>query len=176
MIILGIDPGSRNTGYALININGKKLTYIASGTIVLTNEKDFNKRLCRVHEEVTKIVEKYKPSEIAFESLIYVKNPTSLIKLSQTRGAMISALGKLAKVFEYAPNTIKSAVTGHGHATKESIQKTLKMIYGELVYKTHDESDALAIATCHGLSRKFGRTSVSKSKPSSLRNAFKHFK
>jgi len=153
MIILGIDPGSIKTGYALVRKEGKKLNYIESGFLNFNKDVTFLERPGMIYDSCRHLVEEYDPDEIAIESLIYVKSPTSLMKLAQARGAMVAAFNKthVGKIFEYSPNLIKSTVTGDGHASKESIQKFLNMIFGQRSYKTHDESDALAIAVCHAL-------------------------
>ena len=155
MIILGIDPGSINAGYSVIEVNGRKLKLIASGVMRYNKIDNFVDRLGLIYSTCSDLIKKYSPDEIAIESLIYVKSVTSLAKLAQARGAMIAAFIKTnkGKVFEYSPNLIKSSVTGHGHATKENIQKGLNMIFGKCDFKTHDESDALAAAVCHALNR-----------------------
>ena len=155
MIILGIDPGSRKAGYAVIKVNGRKMSYIDSGVLRYDKIDEFLDRLGEIHKSCEELVIRYEPAEIALESLIYVKSVTSLAKLAQARGAMIAAFMKthVGKVSEYAPNLIKSSVTGHGHANKEGVEKTLTMIFGKIEFKTNDESDALAIAVCHALNR-----------------------
>ena len=135
---------------------GRRFKYLDSGTLRLEKEGEFLNRLAKAHQESLELVTRFNPDEIALESLIYVKSPTALIKLAQTRGAMLAAfLGTHKdKIFEYAPNSIKAAVTGHGHADKDGIQHSLQMIFGKgTQFKTYDESDALAIAVCHGLQR-----------------------
>ena len=155
MIILGIDPGSRLTGFAVIKLAGRTLSYIDSGVLHFDKIPDFIPRLGQISLQCQKLIEKYQPDEIAFESLIYVKNVSSLAKLAQARGAMIGALsGKFdGKIYEYSPNLIKSSVTGYGHAGKDGVVKGLSLIYGQQAFSTSDESDALAIATCHALHR-----------------------
>lgn len=155
MIILGIDPGSRYTGYAVVQVSGRAYRYIGSGTIYFGEIKNFIERLGIIYNECLALVSKYNPDEIALESLIYVKSVSALSKLAQARGAMLAAFNQThtRRVFEYSPNLIKATVTGHGHATKESIQKGLKMILGPIDFKTSDESDALAISLCHALNR-----------------------
>lgn len=152
MIILGIDPGSRVTGYGLIEVNGRKIRYLDSGILKFDHINSFIDRLQIIYEETANLVEKYNPDEVALESLIYVKSVTSLAKLAQARGAMVAAL-KDKKCVEYSPNLIKSTVSGHGHASKEAIEKILKLTLGDIKIKRHDESDALAIALCHVLLR-----------------------
>lgn len=162
MLILGIDPGSRKTGYAVIRCEQRRMEYITSGVLRFDHIDDFLLRLGEVHKAILELVDSISPEEIAFESLIYVKNPSSMIKLSQTRGAMLGPLSEkyAGKVFEYSPNLVKSSVTGHGHANKKNVQKALEMIFGKTDFKTDDESDALAIAVCHGLNR--GRPQLSR--------------
>lgn len=156
MLILGIDPGSRKAGYAVAKLEGKKINYIASGVMKYDHVDPFIDRLGMIYESCRELVEKYRPDEVALESLIYVKSVTALSKLAQARGAMVAAFMSTnqGKVFEYSPNLVKSTVSGHGHASKESVDKALKMIFGKkLEFKTHDESDALAVALCHSLLR-----------------------
>lgn len=172
MIILGVDPGSRKAGYAFIEKQGRRFKFLASGVLHYDKEKDFLLRLAKIHQNFDELCQRYQPSQVAFESLIYVKSVTSLAKLAQARGAMIAACHWSADVglFEYAPNTIKATVSGHGHASKEGLQQTLALYYGKLSYLTHDESDALAIATCHALS---GGNKV-RTQGQTLSQAFKH--
>ena len=115
---------------------------------------DFLERLGGIYESCRRLVEAHRPEEVALESLIHVKSVSALAKLAQARGAMVAAFMAThpGKVFEYAPNQVKSSVTGHGHASKESVGKTLRMIFPRgPEFKGHDESDALAVAVCHSL-------------------------
>ncbi len=155
MIILGIDPGSRKAGYALIEVQGKKISYLASGALKFDHVDEFIDRLGLIYKSCEEILIKYQPDEISVESLIYVKSIEALSKLAQARGAMVAAFTHThsGKIFEYAPNLVKSSVTGHGHASKEAVDKALGMIFGKINFKTTDESDALAIAVCHALNR-----------------------
>ena len=155
MIILGIDPGSRKAGYALIEVQGKKISYISSGVLKYDHVDEFIERLGMIYQSCSELVGKFKPDEISIEALIYVKSVEALSKLAQARGAMIAAFSKEknGRIFEYAPNAIKSSVTGHGHADKESVDKAMSMMFGKMTFKTSDESDALAIAVCHALNR-----------------------
>tara|TARA_R110002072_G_scaffold288917_1_gene455331 strand:- start:7191 stop:7739 length:549 start_codon:yes stop_codon:yes gene_type:complete len=180
MIILGIDPGSRKAGYGLIEVSGRKINYLASGVLRYDQVNEFIDRLGIIFKSIEEIVNHFKPDEVSIESLIYVKSVTSLAKLAQARGSMIAALMEThqGKVSEYSPNLIKSSVTGHGHANKESVNKALQMIFGEKIeFKSDDESDALAIAICHALNRnnpKVDGSGKKMSKGSSLKQAFKH--
>lgn len=156
MYILGIDPGSRKAGYAFIEMNGRSIKYLTSGVMRYYHIQNFMDRLGLIYSSCEEIIKIREPDEIAIESLIHVKNVSSLAKLAQARGAMMASFMKnyQGKVFEYSPNLVKTMVTGHGHASKSNIQKGLKMVFGNAVFKTDDESDALAIALCHALNRK----------------------
>lgn len=155
MIILGIDPGSRKAGYALIDVQGKKISYLASGVLKYDHVDEFLERLGMIYQTCDELMSRYQPDEVSVEALIYVKSVDALSKLAQARGAMIAAFSRtrLGKIYEYAPNAVKSSVTGHGHADKDAIDKAMRMMFGKLTFKTSDESDALAIAVCHALNR-----------------------
>ena len=165
MIILGIDPGSRKAGYALIDVQGKKISYLASGIMKYDQVDEFIERLGMIYQTCEDLMQKFQPDEISIESLIYVKSVEALSKLAQARGAMIAAFSRthLGKVYEYAPTAIKSSVTGHGHADKESVDKAMTMMFGKMNFKTSDESDALAIAVCHALNRNMKMRMMGKS-------------
>lgn len=153
MIIVGIDPGSRALGFGVIEIQGKKFKYIDSGVFRYDKEKNFLNRLNLIHTHGQQLAKTYTPDFISVESLIYVKSVPSLAKLAQARGAILGAFGDryIDKIFEYSPNQIKSSVSGFGHSSKEGIQKAVELILGVNNFKTHDESDALAVALCHAL-------------------------
>ena len=180
MLILGIDPGSRKTGYALLEHKGSRLFYKASGVMSYEKEKVFIHRLGYIYESMLHLVETYKPESIALESLIHVKNITGLVKLSQTRGAMLAAFMKnyRGKVFEYAPNMIKQSVTGYGHASKEEVARALTLLFRSVdgpSFQTDDESDALAIAVCHSVVGGH-RGEVERHRGRTIREAFKHLR
>lgn len=180
MIVLGIDPGSRKTGYAFLKAEGKSITYLSSGVLSFEKIENFLDRVNPIFSEIKKIFGEHYPDEISMESLIYVKSPTALIKLAQTRGVILSAISAThsGKIFEYSPNLVKSSTVGHGHADKENVQKFLNMILGERTYKTDDESDAVAIALCHILNRNQkitgDKNNSGRSKSRSLKSVFAH--
>jgi len=155
MIILGIDPGSVTTGWALLDIQGNKIKYLDSGVLKFNAKTDFLNRITEIQKKFKTFLTQIKIDEIAIESLIYVKSPTSLMKLAQTRGVFLGCLSEDygGKIFEYSPNLIKSTAVGHGHADKEGVRKFLDTLIGKIDYKTHDESDAVAIAVCHVFNR-----------------------
>lgn len=151
MIVLGIDPGSRKTGFAFVELIGKDFKLLHSGVMNFEKDEIFLNRINAIFQETLKLTKLFPVDAVSMESLIYVKSPTALIKLAQTRGVILSALsGTFAgKIFEYSPNLVKSTTVGHGHADKESVQKFLDMLLGKKLYQTDDESDAVAIAVCH---------------------------
>lgn len=155
MIVLAIDPGSVTAGYALLQKEGRKIHYHESGILKFNGKDEFLHRVKDIYDQTMALIEKHSPDEVALESLIFVKSPTALIKLAQSRGTMLAALSQKyhEKIFEYSPNLVKQTVTGHGHADKEGIQKFLKQYLGISEFQTHDESDAVAIALCHLLNR-----------------------
>lgn len=173
MLILGIDPGSRKTGWGLVKKQGKKIHYVASGVLIFKGD-DFMQRLATVKSEIQALLNETQPDEVSMESLIYVKSPTALIKLAQTRGVILGELFDRYedKIFEYSPNLVKSQTVGHGHASKEGVQKFLSMTLGKKDFKTDDESDALAIALCHALSG--GKVQGKKGKARSLKASLAH--
>lgn len=153
MKILSLDPGSQITGYALLDENSRgEIQVIHSGIIKLTEFDTLWLRIQHMTERLESIISKGEPQHVAFESLIFVKNPASLMKLAQMRGAMISVLSRYhLPMYEYAPNLIKQTIAGHGHADKEEIQRWVRLQTGYQEFHTHDESDAIAIGICHWL-------------------------
>lgn len=177
MIILGIDPGSRVSGYAIINLEKNKFEYLTSGIVKPNLAEDFFHRLPLIHQEFKKVFNDFEIDHVAIESLIHVKNVVSLAKLSQARGAILSAVkNRNVKISEYSPNKIKSSVSGFGHADKLMIHSAIERILGcEVKCATHDESDALAIALTHGIevcngpfAKKSSRAGIFSRKSSSL--------
>ena len=150
MKIFGIDPGSRVTGYGLIESNGNHSKYIDSG-IIKTSEKIFPERLRIIYTEIQKLVNHHQPDVISIENVFMHKNADSALKLGQAKAAAICGTFKInVSVFEYAAREVKQAVVGTGAAEKEQVQQMVRIILGiknkELKL---DESDALAIAICH---------------------------
>lgn len=155
MIVLGIDPGSITSGWALLKVEGNKTVHLSSGVLSFDKKTNFLERTSEIKYKFEELIKNLEPDEISLESLIYVKSPTALIKLAQTRGIILSVITEkyANRIFEYSPNFVKSTAVGHGHANKESVRKFLDMVLGKIDYKTHDESDAAAIALCHILNR-----------------------
>jgi crossover junction endodeoxyribonuclease RuvC len=149
MRILGIDPGSRLTGYGIIEKLPRGYKYIASGSIRVTEEY-FPDRLKQIFQSLTEVVEDYQPEQMAIEQVFMHINADSALKLGQARGAAICAVQAAGlPVFEYSAKQVKQAVVGKGNAEKMQVQHMVKIllnIQGELQI---DASDALGISICH---------------------------
>jgi crossover junction endodeoxyribonuclease RuvC len=152
--ILGIDPGSRITGYGIIRSNGQRHQYVASGTIVTTRAKSLCERLSLIFSGMVDLVQQYQPDEGAIESVFMAKNPNSALKLGQARGAAIVAMSSNGlTVAEYAARLVKQAVSGHGAADKAQVQYMVKLLLNIRGTPAVDAADALAVAICHAQSR-----------------------
>ena len=166
MIIMGIDPGSKVTGYGLIEKKGDKLTWIDAGQICPSKTLSFHNRIFDIFLKIQKIINTYKPEEVAIEDLFYSKNVKSSIKLGYVRGAVIIATLYLdIPIFEYTPLQIKKAIVGYGRATKEQVRNMVKVILKLDKEIGLDGSDALAVAICHANwidLRKFDNDSIYK--------------
>lgn len=152
-IILGIDPGSRTTGFGVIEMRGHNPVYMASGCI-RCGEGDVAPRLKIIHDGVQQLITQYQPDEFAIERAFMGKNADSALKLGQARGVamVVAALHELA-VHEYAPRAIKQAVTGAGGAEKEQVQHMVATLLKLPGCPQADAADALAVALCHGYHR-----------------------
>ena len=148
--ILGIDPGSRLTGFGVIDFVGDKGNYVASGSIA-SAKGEFSERLKIIFRSVSDIVAEYRPDIVAIESVFVHKNAGSALKLGHARSAAICAtFGHDVMVREYAPREIKKAVVGSGSASKEQIQHMVIAILQLEGSPSPDAADALAAALCHG--------------------------
>lgn len=150
-IILGIDPGTRILGFGVIRVLDRKVEYLHMGVVNLKGTKDHFVTLRTIYEEVTKIIEKYNPDELAVEAPFYGKNVQVMLKLGRAQGAAIAAaIRRDIPIFEYAPRSIKLAVTGKGAASKEQVAMMAQRLLGiDIAQEYLDATDALAIALCH---------------------------
>lgn len=148
-IILGIDPGSRVTGYGVIRQNGRKLEYLGSGAI-RTSVEDLPTRLKRIYAGVSEIITQFQPQMFAIEQVFMAKNPDSALKLGQARGvAIVAAMNQDLPVFEYAARLVKQTVVGSGAADKTQVQHMVTRILNLSAQPQADAADALAIAITH---------------------------
>lgn len=148
-IIIGIDPGSRLTGYGVIEKVGQKLHFIDAGTI-RTESQQMPERLKRIYAGIERVVNFHKPNEAAIEQVFMAQNPDSALKLGQARGAAITALVNAdLSVAEYTARQIKQSVVGYGAADKEQVQMMVMRILSLQICPQADAADALATAICH---------------------------
>lgn len=148
-LILGIDPGSRVTGYGLIRFASGKYEYVASGCIRLSDSA-LPARLNTIFLGVTQLAQQYLPDEFAIEEVFLAKNASSALKLGQARGAaIVAATMQELEVFEYSARKVKQAVVGNGGAEKSQVQHMVKQILKLEGDPQADAADALAIAICH---------------------------
>jgi crossover junction endodeoxyribonuclease RuvC len=150
MRVLGIDPGSRITGYGIIDKEGNRLIHVDNGAIFTDSHRDFPMRLQRIYRGLTEIIAQYRPDAVAVENIFFATNVQSALKLGQARGAAIVAgVNAGLPVFEYTALQVKQAVVGHGRADKQQVQKMLKVLLNLPEIAQEDASDALATAVCH---------------------------
>lgn len=148
--ILGIDPGSRITGYGIIDFHMNHARHVASGCIHLGGN-DLTARLRAIFDGISAIVDSECPAELAIEQVFFHRNAAAALKLGQARGAALMAgVTKGLPLYEYTPNEVKQAVTGRGHAAKEQVQHMIKMLLCLRELPASDAADALAVAICHG--------------------------
>ncbi|KPJ68071.1 MAG: hypothetical protein AMJ43_01305 [Coxiella sp. DG_40] len=155
-IILGIDPGSRITGYGVIDSDGFRDKYVASGCIRATS-KEFSKQLQQIFTGITEVVNIYKPQKTAIEQVFMHINANSALKLGRAQGAAIAALvAQNLLVAEYSARQVKQAVVGYGAASKAQVQHMVKTLLNLKSKTEEDAADALAIALCHAHTLKKG--------------------
>ena len=151
-IILGIDPGTQIVGYGVILVDKKSTHYVDMGIIDIRKEKDHFAKLNTILTEVSSLIERYNPNDLAIEAPFYGnQNPQVMLKLGRAQGAAIAAaITHNIPIFEYAPRKVKMAITGRGSATKEQVALMMEKTLGvKFNTKYLDASDALAIAMCH---------------------------
>jgi len=148
--IIGIDPGLRRTGWGVVESDGVRLTYVASGLVTSPADAELAYRLREVFEGIAGVIASFKPQEAAVEETFVNDNARATLKLGQARGMALlaPAMGGLV-VAEYPPNLVKKAVVGAGHAEKRQIQAMIGFLLPKARVESADEADALAIAICH---------------------------
>jgi crossover junction endodeoxyribonuclease RuvC len=149
MVIVGIDPGIRVTGFGVLKKNGK-LSVLSCGTITPPTKETMAERLKYLYKDAISIINKYKPDLLAIESTFHQKNVRSALILGQAKGSiLLAAANSNVPTVEYAPRKVKVAVVGNGSATKEQVQFMMQRILKiNSMPKQYDVSDALAIAYC----------------------------
>ena len=164
-ILLGIDPGSRHTGYGVIEQVGNRSRALAFGTIS-TSGAEMAPRLGTIFASLCEVMSAHRPEEVSIEKVFMARNPDSALKLGQARGAALTAVVQSGvPVFEYSARQVKQAVVGRGGAEKVQVAEMVKHLLGLEKRPQEDAADALAIALCHAhtrvsLARMGGATSV----------------
>lgn len=149
MRVLGIDPGLRNLGWGVIDIVGARITHVANGICHSAGE-DLAPRLLSLHSQLTEVLRLYQPDHAAVEQTFVNKDAVATLKLGQARGiALLVPAQAGLDVGEYAPNAVKKAVVGAGHADKAQIDHMIRLHLPGVVLAGPDAADALAIAICH---------------------------
>ncbi len=148
--IIGIDPGLRRTGWGVVDSDGVRLVYVASGHVTSDAEDDLAYRLRAIFEGLSSVIASFQPHEAAIEETFVNENARATLKLGQARGmALLAPAVKGLAIAEYTPNLVKKSVVGAGHAEKRQIQAMIGFLLPKARFESADEADALAIAICH---------------------------
>ncbi|MDX2434669.1 MAG: crossover junction endodeoxyribonuclease RuvC [Desulfobacterales bacterium] len=148
--ILGIDPGSRATGYGVITKKANQLYYVTCGIIRLGAKYTFNDRLKMIFDGLCEVIEIHKPTVAGVEDVFVAANPRTALKLGHARGvAVLAALHNGMRVYDYTPRMVKQAVVGYGNADKQQVQQMVRVLLQLSAAPSSDAADALAVAMCH---------------------------
>lgn len=149
MRILGIDPGSRFTGFGIIEASGDRTLAVHQG-VIKAGSGEFPERLGIIFSGISELIDEFRPDQVAIETVFVSKNASSALKLGQARGAAIcAAIAKKLPVAEYSPRSIKQAIVGRGSADKVQIQHMVTVLLQLKEKPAEDAADALAVALCH---------------------------
>lgn len=163
MRILGIDPGTRITGYGIIDVEGNRLRHVDNGIVKTRSGDLLPLRLKAIYDGLTAVLDEYAPEAVAVEQVFLSKNPRAALTLGHARGtAVLAAVNLALEVHEYSALQVKSAVVGYGHAAKQQVQHMVKVLLNLPEVAQEDAADALAVAICHANSRNL-KQAVSKS-------------
>lgn len=153
--IFGIDPGSRHTGYAIIDVAGNRASVVSHGVVKLPHKQPVTERLKLLDAALRELVAEHRPDEVVVEEVFAAHNVRSALVLGQVRGVVIVAAGGGCPIFEYSARAVKKAVAGYGQAEKEQVAQMVKALLGLNETPPQDAADALALALCHVHSRAF---------------------
>lgn len=157
MIVLGIDPGSRRTGWGLIDHQGQASRHLASGTFRLGAERPLAERLCVLAEALDAVLERHRPEACAVEQIFTARNARSALVLGHARGVVLYGVARRGiAVHEYSASRVKQTVVGMGRANKTQVQQMVKVLLGYRGALAEDEADALALALTHGAASRWG--------------------
>ncbi len=150
MRVIGIDPGSRVCGYGVLELRGSEISHLKSGCIKTSKQNPLSLKLKTIYNGLVGVMQDYSPDVMSIEDIFFAKNAKSALKLGEARGvAILAASNTNIPVFEYAPTTVKLALTGRGRANKLEVKQMITRMLGVSEWETEDVSDAVAIALCH---------------------------
>ena len=153
MRILGVDPGTRATGYGLVDLEGSRLSRVAGG-VIRPGEGPLGQRLAGIQARLAAVIEEFSPDCTAVEGVFASRNARSALTLGHARGVALAVLAASGlEPGEYSPAQVKLAVVGHGSAAKSQVQRMVQRLLGLVELPPADEADALAVAICHGHSQ-----------------------
>ena len=154
MKILGIDPGMAIVGYAMIGVENDNIELLTSGSIQTDKKKDDSKRLLEIYNDLSTIVERYKPDCASVEQLFFFKNQKTIIPVAEARGVILTVLEKYnIPTYSYTPMEVKQVLTGYGRADKKEVEQMVRIaLESQELPKLDDTVDAIAIAICHSRS------------------------
>ena len=154
MKILGIDPGMAIVGYGMIEVDNENIELLTSGSIQTDKKLDDSKRLLEIYNDLSQIVEKYKPDCASVEQLFFFKNQKTIIPVAEARGVILTVLEKYKiPTYSYTPMEVKQVLTGYGRAEKKEVEQMVRLTLGsQELPKLDDTVDAIAIAICHSRS------------------------
>jgi crossover junction endodeoxyribonuclease RuvC len=156
--IIGIDPGLRRTGWGIVEADGVRLAYVASGVITSDSAHDLAYRLRELYQGLVEVLGRFAPQEAAIEETFVNKDARATLKLGQARGmALLAPAQKGLRIAEYPPNLVKKTVTGTGHGEKRQVAAMIGFLLPKARFDSADEADALAIAICHASHRTTAR-------------------
>lgn len=151
MKILGIDPGMAIVGYSVLDFDGENIELLHSGAIRTSKDDRESSRLLEIYDDMTTLVEKYKPDCASIEKLFFFRNQTTVMPVAHARGVILTVLEKFKiPIYEYTPMEVKMVLTGYGRADKKEVEQMVKYSLGvERLPKLDDTVDSIAIAICH---------------------------
>jgi crossover junction endodeoxyribonuclease RuvC len=151
--VIGIDPGSRATGWGVVRLEGREIVLLGCGVIRLGADMDLAERMMTLAERLGAVIEEHRPEQAAAEDVFVSRDPRAALKLGQARGAALAAVASARiPVSSYAPAKVKRAVTGSGRADKAQVQRMVQAMLGMEKPPARDAADALAVAICHARS------------------------
>ena len=148
--IVGIDPGSRVTGYGVIGSSRGSLSFISCGVVKTSADLPFSHRLNQIFDGINEVIQLHQPTVAAVEDVFLSMNPRSALKLGQARGAaVVAAMQNNLPVYDYSPKLVKQGVAGYGQASKDQVQHMVRVLLSLPGSPSNDAADALAVAICH---------------------------